>query len=62
MVAIYALNRKKFVRHFVEQFVEFHPNMTESQREESILACLEVIALSGCLGITFIGSIYWFIL
>lgn len=53
--------RKGFVRQFVEQLVEFHPDMTEKQREESIQACLNVIALLAGSMVTFAGIVAWIV-
>lgn len=55
----YEILRKSVVRQLVDQFVEFHPDMTEQQREESIPACLDVITLFMGLTVTFLGVLAW---
>ncbi|MCX6216805.1 hypothetical protein [Spirosoma sp.] len=58
----YEILRKSVVRQLVDQFVEFHPDMTEQQREESIPACLDVITLFMSLTVTFLGVLAWAII
>ncbi|AUD00847.1 hypothetical protein [Spirosoma pollinicola] len=58
MVTFAAL-KKGLVRQLIEQIVEFHPNMTEKQREESVQPCLNVIALFISLTVTFVGIVVW---
>ncbi|GAB3018097.1 hypothetical protein GCM10027185_13500 [Spirosoma pulveris] len=58
----YEILRKSFVRQLVDQFVEFHPDMTEQQREDCIPACLNVITVFMGLTITFFGVLTWAII
>ncbi len=55
----YAVLKKGLARQLIEQIVEFHPSMTEKQREESIQSCLNVIALFSGLTVTFVGIVVW---
>lgn len=55
----YEILRKSFVRQLVEQFVEFHPDMTEQQREESVPACLNVITAFLGSTLTLVGFLAW---
>lgn len=61
MVAVCALTGKKAIRYVVGQLIEFHTDMTESQRDDSIPVCLNAITLLVFLGLAFVGVVLWLI-
>lgn len=60
-MAIWALRRNKAIRYVVDQLIEFHTDVTDSQRDESIPVCLNAITLSVLAGSIFIGLVSWMI-
>ncbi|GAB2531842.1 hypothetical protein GCM10027085_23500 [Spirosoma aerophilum] len=57
----YSILGKGLVRQLIETVVSFHPDMSEKQRQESVPACLTILALLTSLITTYVGFITWLI-
>ena len=58
----YGFLKKPLIRQLIDLLVEFHPDMTRHQREESMPICLEALTLVGYLYLALMSLIGWILL
>ena len=58
----YDFIKKNIVRQVIDLLVEFHPDMTQRQRDESLPICVEAIRVVGYLYLALVGLIGWALL
>jgi hypothetical protein len=58
----YGFINKSLIRYLIELLVEFHPDMTQRQREESLPFCIEAITLVGYIYVGLLSLLGWILL